>query len=148
MINGLLFLTSFQQESQVWKFTRTKYVVLLAKDNHLSSNIRADVVHFTWLSWFVKGFNCVWCELVSSCQECSCKAAGETVSAWWAVSMAKVAIRIAIGWCVAFYVNVVSSSECGPLWGHKVHGICFVSTILPCLKQFNRRPSWFVHQWK
>ena len=33
--------------------------------------------------------------------------------------MAEVAIRIAIGWWVAFYVNVVSSSECGPIWGKK-----------------------------
>ena len=31
--------------SQVWQFTGTKYVVLLAKDNHLSWNIRAHVIH-------------------------------------------------------------------------------------------------------
>ena len=50
-----------------------------------------------YLGGFVKGFNFVWCELVSSCQECSCKGAAVAVPARWAVLIAKVAIRIAIG---------------------------------------------------
>ena len=50
-----------------------------------------------YLGCFVKGFNFVWCEPVSSCQECFGKGAAVAVPARWAVSMAKVAIRIAIG---------------------------------------------------
>ena len=50
-----------------------------------------------YLGCFVKGFNFVWCELVGSCQECFGKGAAEAVPARWAVLIAKVAIRIAIG---------------------------------------------------
>ena len=46
---------------------------------------------------FVKSFYFVWCELVSSGQECSGEGAAVAVPARWAVSIAKVAVRIAIG---------------------------------------------------
>ena len=51
-----------------------------------------------FLVCFVKCFYFVWCEVkVCSCQECSGECAAVAVPAWWAVSMAKVALRIAIG---------------------------------------------------
>ena len=90
---------------------------------------------------FVKNFYFVWCELVSSCQECSGEGAAVAVPARWAVSMAKVAVRIAGN------VNVISTSECRPRVRFKVYG-CFVWSIIPCLRQFDRCPSWLVHQWK
>ena len=93
---------------------------------------------------FVKGFNFVWCEVGCSCQEC---VAAVAVSARQAVSMAKSAVRLPIGWCVVWYVNVMSS-ECRPIWWVNIYGICLTITIASSLRQFNRRPSWFVHQWK
>ena len=50
-----------------------------------------------YLGGFVKGFNFVWGERVSSSQECSCEGAAVAVPARRAVSIAKVAVTIAIG---------------------------------------------------
>ena len=96
---------------------------------------------------FVKNFYFVWCELVSSCQECLGEGAAVAVPARWAVSIAKVAVRIAIGRRVVGNVNVKSFSECRPIGKTKVYGPS-VKTISPCLRQFDRCPSWLVHQWK
>ena len=95
---------------------------------------------------FVKSFYFVWCELVSSCQECLGEGAG-AVPSRWAVSMAKVAVRIAIGRRVVGNVNVKSSSECRPIVIVSAYGT-FVKSIFPGLRQFDRCPSWLVHQWK
>ena len=62
--------------------------------------------------------------------------------------MAKVAFRIAIGWRVAGNPYVMSSSEYRPIQWARVYGISSSWAIFPCLRQFNRCPSWFVHQWK
>ena len=142
MIIGLLFLTSFQQESQVWKFTRTKYVVLLAKTTisahqsrsfYLATLIRKRFqLHLVWMCKFLPGM--FWRRCCGSCtRSVGCKYSQGCYKNYY--------------WCVAFYVNVVSS-ECWPIWGKKVYGICFAIAMLPCLRQSNRRPSWFVHQWK
>ena len=48
-------------------------------------------------------------------RECSCDGAGEAVPARWAVTIAKVAVRIAIGLRVVMDVNVMSSSEYRPV---------------------------------
>ena len=102
-----------------------------------------------FLVCFVKCFYFVWCEVkVCSCQECSGECAAVAVPAWWAVSMAKVALRIAIGWRVVGNVNVMSSSEYRPMRWVRVYRIWSSWTIFPCLRQFNRCPSWSVHQWK
>ena len=96
---------------------------------------------------FVKSFYFVWCELASSCQECLGEGAAVAVPARWAVSIAKVAARIAVGRRVAGNVNVISSSECRPRVRIKVYG-SVVWSIIPCLRQFDRCPSRLVHQWK
>ena len=96
---------------------------------------------------FVKSFYFVWCEPVSSCQECSGEGAAIAVSARWAVSTAKVAARIAIERRVVGNVNVTSTSECRPMVHVRVYGT-FVISIFPGLRQFDRCPSWLVHQWK
>ena len=97
---------------------------------------------------FVKCFYFVWSELVWSCQECLGEGAAVAVSSRWAVGMAKVAVRTGCGWGVAGNVNVMSCSECRPIWCATVNGICSIWTIPPSLRQFNRCPSWFVNQWK
>ena len=53
-----------------------------------------------------------------------------------------------MGWRVVGNANVICSSKCRPIrWG-PLYGMCSVITMFPCLRQFNRCPSWFVHQWK
>ena len=96
---------------------------------------------------FVKNFYFVWCEPVSSCQECSGEDGAVVVSARWAVSIAKVAVRMAIGRRVVGNVNVMSTSECRPIVFVTVCG-SFCWSKFPCLRQLDRCPSWLVHQWK
>ena len=96
---------------------------------------------------FVKNFYFVWCEPVSSCQECLGEGAAVAVTARWAVSIAKVAVRIAIGRRVVGNVNVTSTSEWRPKVIGRAYGT-FVISIFPGLRQFDRCPSWLVHQWK
>ena len=101
-----------------------------------------------FLVCFVKSFYFVWCEvIVCSCQECFGEGAAVAVPTRWAVSMAKVAVRIAIGRRVVVNANVMSSSEYRSIRWATVYWISSW-TIFPCLRQFNRCPSWFVHQWK
>ena len=95
---------------------------------------------------FVKSFYFVWCEPVSSCQECSGEGAAVAVPARWAVSIAKLAVRIAIGRRVVGNVNVESTSECRPVVRGNVYGVSI--WISPCQGQFGRCPSRLVHQWK
>ena len=96
---------------------------------------------------FVKNFYFVWCEAVSSCQECLGEGASVAVPARWAVSMAKVAVRKAIGWCVAGNENVISSSEHRPIVIFRAYRTKRWS-IFSGLRQFDRCPSWLVHQWE
>ena len=65
-----------------------------------------------YLDCFVKCFYFVWLEVVCSCHECLGESAAVAVSSRWAVSIAKVAVRIGIGWGVVGQANVISSSEC------------------------------------
>ena len=109
-------------------------------------NVKADAAHCI-LGCFVKSFYFVWCEVAWSCQECSGEGAAEAVPARWAVSIAEVAVRTAIGRRVVGNVNVISTSECRPLVSVNVYGF-FEISIFPGLRQFDRCPSWLVHQWK
>ena len=101
---------------------------------------------YIFLSCFIESFYFVWCKVKRSCQECLGEGAAIAVSARWTVSVAKVCVGITVGWGLVGYVDVMSCSECGSIrWG-PVYGIRPVRTILPCLWQFDRCPSRFVHQ--
>ena len=100
-------------------------------------NVKADAAHCI-LSCFVKSFYFVCCEVGWSCQEWFGEGAAVAVSARWAVSVAKVAVRRR---------HVRTSSECRPIQSVTEYGISLKS-ISPCLRQFDRCPSWLVHQWK
>ena len=104
--------------------------------------------YFFFLVWLVKGFYFVWSEAVSSCQECFGEGAAVAVPTRCAVSMAKVAVWIATGWSGVQNLNVMSSTEYGSIQWTKTYGICSARTIFSRLRQFNRCPSWLVHQWK
>ena len=101
-----------------------------------------------FLGCFVKCFHFVWCKMIitSSCQKCPGEGAFVVVPARWAVSMAKVGIVTATQWWrMAGNVNVMASSESRSIIRAAVYGIS-VRTILPCLRQFHRCPSWLVYQ--
>ena len=98
-----------------------------------------------FLACFVKYVHFVWSKRISSCQKCVSEGVSIVVPAWWAVSPAKVGIGTATGWRVVCNVNVMASSERRSIRRAVLYGIS-VRTILPCLGQFHRRPSWFVNQ--
>ena len=100
------------------------------------------------LGCFVKCFYFVWSKIIistSSCQKCVGEGVSIVVPARWAVIMAKVGIGIATRWRVVGNVNVIASSESRSIRRAVVYGIS-VRTILPCLRQFHRRPSLLVNQ--
>ena len=101
-----------------------------------------------FLGCFVKCFYFIWSKIIitSSCQKRSGEGASMVVPAWWAVSPAKAGIGIATGWRVVGNVNVIASSESRSIRRAVVYGVDIVVTILPCLRQFHRRPSWLVYQ--
>ena len=99
------------------------------------------------LGCFVKCFYFVWSKIIistSSCQKCLGEGVSMVVPARWAVSIAKVGIGTATGWSVVVNGNV-PASENRSIRRAVVYGIS-VRTILPCLRQFHRRPSWLVYQ--
>ena len=100
-----------------------------------------------FLGCFVKCFYFIWSKIIitSSCQKCPGEGASIAVPARWAVSIAKVGMGTATGWRVVGNVNVMASSESRSIRRAVVYGIS-VRTILPCLTQFNRCPSWLVYQ--
>ena len=100
-----------------------------------------------FLGCFVKCFYFIWSKMIitSSCQKCPGEGASIVVLARWTVSMAKVGLGIATGWRVVGNVNVMASSEYRSIRRAVVYGIS-VRTILPCLRQFHRCPSWLVNQ--
>ena len=98
-----------------------------------------------FLGCFVKCFYFVWSKLISACQKCLGKGASIAIPSWCAVSPAKVGIGIATGWRVVDNVNVMAPTESRSIRRAVVNGIS-VRTILPCLRQFHRRPSWLVNQ--
>ena len=101
-----------------------------------------------FLGCLVKCFYVIWNKIIitSSCQKRSGEGVSRVVPAWWAVSIAKVGIGIATGWRVVGNVNVMASSESRSIRRAVVYGADIVVTIRPCLRQFHRRPSWFVYQ--
>ena len=101
-----------------------------------------------FLGCFVKCFYFIWSKMIitSSCQKCPGEGASIVVPARWTVSMAKVGLGIATGWRVVGNVNVMASSENrSARRAADAYGIS-VRSILPCLRQFHRRPSWLVNQ--
>ena len=98
-----------------------------------------------FLGCFVKCFYFVWRKIISACQKCLSEGASIAVPTWWAVSIAKVSIGIATGWRVVVNGNVPASSENRSIRRAGVYWIAPIP-ILPCLRQFHRCPSWFVHQ--
>ena len=100
-----------------------------------------------FLGCFVKCFHFVWCKMIitSSCQKCVGEGVSIVVSAWWAVSIAKVGIVTATGWSVVDNVNVMASTESRSISRAVVYGISAI-TMLPWLWQFHRCPSWLVSQ--
>ena len=98
-----------------------------------------------FLGCFVKCFYFVWSKIISACQKCIGKGASIAVPTWWAVSIAKGSLGIATGWCVVGNVNVIAPTESRSMRRAGVYWIA-VRTIWPCLRQFHRCPSRFVHQ--
>ena len=98
-----------------------------------------------FLGCLVKCFYFVWSKLIGACQKCLGKGASIAVPTRCTVSITKVSIGIATGWRVVGNVNVMASSEYRSIRRAVVYGIS-VRTILPCLRQFHRRPSWLVNQ--
>ena len=100
-----------------------------------------------FLGCLVKCFYFIWSKMIitSSCQKCLGEGASIVVPARWAVSIAKVGIGTATGWRVVDNVNVMASSESRSTIRAFVFGIS-VTTMLPCLRQFHRCPSWLVNQ--
>ena len=101
-----------------------------------------------FLGCFVKCFYFIWSKTIitSSCQKCPGEGASMVVPARWAVSIAKVGIVTATGWRVVDNEYVMASSEYRSIRRAVVYGVGIAVTILPCLRQFHRRPSWFVNQ--
>ena len=99
------------------------------------------------LGCFVKCFYFIWSKMIitSSCQKCPGVGASIAVPARWAVSMAKVDSGTATGWRVVGNVNVMASSENRSMRRAVVYGTS-ARTMLPCLRQFHRCPSWLVNQ--
>ena len=97
-----------------------------------------------FLGCLVKCFYFVWSKLVSACQKSPGKGAFIAVPTWWAVSMAKVGIALATS--ILVNGNVVASTESRSIMRTVVYGVAIVVTMLPCLRQFHRRPSWLVNQ--
>ena len=99
-----------------------------------------------FLGCFIKCFYFVWSKIISACQKCIGKGASIAVPTWCAVSIARVCIGIATRWRVVVNENVKASTESRSIRRAVVYWIAAVITIHPCLSQFHRRPSWFVHQ--
>ena len=97
------------------------------------------------LGCFVKCFHFVWSKIISACQKCPAEGVSIVVTSRWAVSTAKVSIGTATRWRVVGNVNVQAISESRSIRRAVVYGISD-RTMLPCLRQFHRRPSWFVNQ--
>ena len=98
-----------------------------------------------FLGCFVKCFYFVWSKIISACQKCVGEGASIAVSTWCAVSPAKVGMVTATGWRVVDNENVMASTENRSIRRAGEYRIA-VRTIRPCLRQFHRCPSWFVHQ--
>ena len=99
------------------------------------------------LGCFVKCFYFVWSKMIitSSCQKCQGEGVSIVVPAWWAVSNAKVGMGTAARWRMVGNINVMAS-ESRSIRRAVVYGVEIVVTILPCVRQFHRRPSWLVNQ--
>ena len=99
------------------------------------------------LGCFVKCFYFVWSKMIitSSCQKCQGEGVSIVVPAWWAVSNAKVGMGTAARWRIVGNINVMAS-ESRSIRRAVVYGVEIVVTMLPCVRQFHRRPSWLVNQ--
>ena len=91
----------------------------------------------------VKRFYFIRIERIRSCQEWLSKAASIAVAARWTVRVAE--IWIIIVWRVAGF-QVMTSSKSRTTRVTAVCGILFVRTVLSCLIELYRCPSWPVYQ--
>ena len=101
-----------------------------------------------FLACFVKCFYLVWCKIIGitlTVQECIGEAASISVPTWCTVSIARGSIGTATGWRVVGNVNVMGSTESRSIRRTVIYGISVI-TILPCLRQFHRCPSWLVNK--
>ena len=100
-----------------------------------------------FLGCFVKCFYFVWCKIITtpSCQKCVGESASIVVPTWWAKRITKVSGWIAVRWRIVGNVNVMASTENRSIRRAVVYGIS-VRTIPPCLRQFQRRPTWLVNK--
>ena len=100
-----------------------------------------------FLGCFVKCFYFVWCKIITtpSCQKCVGESASIVVPTWWAISITKVSGWIAVRWRIVGNVNVMASTESRSIRRAVVYGIS-VRAIPPCLRQFQRRPTWLVNK--
>ena len=96
-----------------------------------------------FLGCFVKCFYFVWSKIISACQKCLGEGASIAVPTWCAVSIAKVGSESATRWLENG--NVMACTESRSIRRAVVYWIAVI-TICPCLRQFHRCPSWFVHQ--
>ena len=101
-----------------------------------------------FLGCFVKCFHFVWCKIIitSSCQKCLGEGVSIVVPTWWAVSITKVGMGTATGWRVVVNGKVPAPSENRSIRRDVVYGMTVIVTILPCLRQSHRCPSWLVNQ--
>ena len=98
-----------------------------------------------FLGCFVKCFYFVWCKITPSCQKYVGESASIVVPTWCAISITKVNGWIAVRWRIVGNVNVMASTESRSIRRAVVYGISVI-TILPCLRQFQRRPTWLVNK--
>ena len=128
-----------------------KNIIILSWLNQCNINCLSSLKLNTMpqlLRCFVKCFHFVWSKRISACQKCLGEGASIAVPTWWAVSIAKLGIGTATRWRVVGNVNVKASSENRSIRRVVVYGVGIVITIQPCLRQFYRRPSWFVNKWE
>ena len=112
----LFFSLSFSTYRTVYnEFVLATFNLMFETYGMLLSKCMWLIINLLLLICFVKSFYFVWCEVISSYQECTGKGAAMAVPARWGVSVAKVAVGSAIGWRVVGNVSVTSSSEWRPI---------------------------------
>ena len=97
---------------------------------------------------FIKDFDFVKSEIVTTRQEWSWEGGLIAVARWWAVGPSKVWVWLGV-WCsVVSNVNIPSSSKQWWIGRAAVEGISFVMTILSRLIELQWLPTRLVYQWE
>ena len=95
-----------------------------------------------FLGCFVKCFHCVCSKSMSACQKSEGGGASIAVPTWWAVSVTKVSVGIAIGWRVVGNAKIMASSKSRSIRRAVVYGI----PVISIRRKFHRCQSWLVNQ--